>query len=60
MGGHVDHRYVGLRWERVQSLVLICWTASSHGLEQAKELCICTTSTLRVRGWGSCFLEGDA
>ena len=26
----------------------------------AEELCGCTTSTLRVRGWGSRFLEGDA
>ena len=23
MGGHVDHRYVGPRWERASSLVLI-------------------------------------
>ena len=23
MGGHVDHRYVGPRWERAPSLVLI-------------------------------------
>ena len=35
-------------------------TASSHGSEPAKELCGCATLTLRVRGWGSCLLEGDA
>ena len=34
--------------------------ASSHGLEPTEELCRCTTSTLRVRGWGSCLLEGDS
>ena len=33
---------------------------SSHGLEPAEELCGCATSTIRVRGWGSRFLEGDA
>ena len=35
-------------------------TASSHGSEPAEELCGCETSTLRVQGWGSCLLEGDA
>ena len=35
-------------------------TASSHSSEPVEELCRCTTSTLRVRGWGSRFLEGDA
>ena len=70
MGGHVDHRYVGPRWERAPSLVLILLktppireldtTASSHGSEPAEELCGCTTSTLRVRGWGSRLLKGDA
>ena len=35
-------------------------TLSSHGSEPAEELCGCVTSTLRVRGWGSCLLEGDA
>ena len=33
---------------------------SSHGSEPAEELCGCATSTLRVRGWGSRLLEGDA
>ena len=28
--------------------------------EPAEELCRCATSTLRVRDWGSCLLEGDA
>ena len=67
MGGHVDHRYVGLRCERAPSLVLrhlqkgeLDTTASFHGSERAEELCGCATSTLRVRGWGSCLLEGDA
>ena len=32
-------------------------TASSHGLEPTEELCRCTTSTLRVRGWGAHFLK---
>ena len=35
-------------------------TASSHGSDPAEELCGCATSTLRVRGWGSRLLEGDA
>ena len=35
-------------------------TASSHGLEPAEELCGYATSSLRVRGWGSRLLEGDA
>ena len=35
-------------------------TASSHGLKPAEELCGCAMSTLRVRGWGSRLLEGDA
>ena len=35
-------------------------TASSHGLEPAEELSGCATSTIRVRGWGSRFFEGDA
>ena len=34
--------------------------ASSHGSKPAEELCGCATSTLRVRGRGSCLLEGDA
>ena len=35
-------------------------TASSHGSGPAEELCRCATLALRVRGWGSFFLEGDA
>ena len=35
-------------------------TASSQGSKPAEELCGCATSTLRVRGWGSRLLEGDA
>ena len=43
-------------YEKVSSIRQRLLTTQSR----QEELCRCTTSTLRVRGWGSCFLEGDA
>ena len=42
------------------SLIRHHTTTSSHGSDPAEELCRCAMSTLTVRGWGSCLLEGDA
>ena len=67
MGGHVDYRY---DWTEMEESSItgpedlregeLDTTVSSHGSEPAEELCRCTMSTLRVRGWGSRLLEGDA
>ena len=57
MGGHINPRFVGHRWERVPSLVLILletpWRgfnteASSYGSKPAEELLQQMASTSRV------------